>query len=124
MKRIITKPAYSLKDFRLLPGFTCENSSVNKVSLKTRLCRNKEEFIYLELPFISAAMQAVTGIEMATALAELGGIGVLPLETSIENQCLKVKTVKQSLADTITQVGGIVAVLFVFFVQRVVESAD
>lgn len=95
MKQIITSPAYSLKDFRLLPGFSDESSSVNKVSLQTRLCRNEEDYIYLELPFISAAMQAVTGVEMATALAELGGIGILPLETSIEDQCQKVKTLKQ-----------------------------
>ncbi|MBU4052853.1 MAG: IMP dehydrogenase, partial [Proteobacteria bacterium] len=94
MKQIITSPAYSLKDFRLLPGYTDERSSVNNVSLKTRLCCQKEDYIYMELPFMSAAMQAVTGVEMATALAELGGVGVLPLEASMEDQCKKVKTVK------------------------------
>lgn len=94
MKQVITSPAYSLKDFRLLPGYTDQKCSMDKVSLKTRLCRCKEEYMNLDLPFISAAMQAVTGVDMATALAELGGVGVLPLETSIEDQCRKVKTVK------------------------------
>ena len=94
MKQIITSPAYSLKDFRLLPGYTDEKCSMGNISLKTRLCRHKEEYIDLELPFMSAAMQAVTGVDMATSLAELGGVGVLPLEVSIEDQCRKVKTVK------------------------------
>ena len=39
-------------------------------------------------------MQAVTGVEMATALAELGGAGVIPLGDSVEEQCKKVKDVK------------------------------
>ena len=94
MKQIITSPSYSLKDFRLLPGFTDKTSSVNNVSLKTRICCNKEDYIYLELPFISAAMQAVTGVEMATALAELGGVGVLPMDADINDQCQKVRSVK------------------------------
>ena len=94
MKQIIMNPSYSLKDFRLLPGLTDENSSVNNVSLKTRLCCNKEDYICLELPFLSAAMQAVTGVEMATALAELGGVGVLPMDADIDVQCRKVRSVK------------------------------
>ena len=95
MKQLIIAPAYSLKDFRLHPGFTFEGCSVDDVSLKTRLCRAGEDFIYLQLPFISAAMQAVTGIEMCTALAELGGVGVLPANDTIDGQCGKVKAVKQ-----------------------------
>jgi len=94
MKHLLKSPAYSLKDFRLLPGYTDEKSAINMVSLKTKLCCNQKDYIYLELPFISAAMQAVTGVEMATALAELGGVGVFPLDVSIGDQCRKVKTVK------------------------------
>ena len=95
MKQLITTPAYSLKDFRLLPGFTFESCSIDKVSLKTRLCCKGGGFIFIQLPFISAAMQAVTGIEMCRALAELGGIGVLPVMDSIDTQCEKVNAVKR-----------------------------
>ena len=95
MKQIISTPSYSLKDFRILPAYTDDKCKRQNVSLKTRLCSWKEEFINLELPFISAAMQAVSGIEMATALAELGGVAVLPIGHSIEEQCRKVKIVKQ-----------------------------
>ncbi|MCP4755105.1 MAG: IMP dehydrogenase, partial [Proteobacteria bacterium] len=94
MKRILTTPAYSMKDFRLLPGYTDDTCGVGDVSLETRLCCREEGFITLDLPFLSAAMQAVTGVEMATALAELGGVGVLPLSGTVEEQCEKVKMVK------------------------------
>ena len=95
MKRISKEPGYSLKDFRILPAFTGETCKPEDVSLITRLCRCGDNFIYLSLPFISAAMHAVTGVEMATALSTLGGVGVLPLLSSIEEQCRLLRAVKQ-----------------------------
>ncbi len=94
MKQLQLRPAYSLKDFSLLPGYTDEDCNVQSVSLRTRLCCRGTGHIFLELPVLSAAMQAVTGVEMATALAELGGAGVIPLGDSVEEQCKKVKDVK------------------------------
>ncbi len=95
MKSLIEKPAYSLKDFRLLPGYTNEKYDFKDISLMSPLCRNGDDFITLDLPFVSAAMQSVTSVQLATALAELGGAGVIPLGNSIEEQCLKVKSIKQ-----------------------------
>jgi IMP dehydrogenase len=95
MKRFIATPAYSLSDFRILPGHTTQQSSVGNVSLRTRLCSKGDDFIYIELPFVSAAMQAVTSVELATALAELGGVGVLPVSEPIETQCGKLRQIKQ-----------------------------
>lgn len=95
MKKFIQEPAYSLKDFRLLPGYTHEECEVRDISLRSPLCRDKEDFIMLDLPFLSAAMQSVTSVRLATALAELGGVGVIPLGNSIEEQCRKVESVKQ-----------------------------
>jgi len=40
-------------------------------------------------------MQAVTSVGMATALAELGGVGVLPASESIDAQCCKLRRIKQ-----------------------------
>ena len=40
-------------------------------------------------------MQAVTGAEMAIALAQLGGIGILPVSQPIEEQCAKISQVKR-----------------------------
>jgi IMP dehydrogenase len=95
MEKTISNPAYSLKDFRLLPGYTTEKCGLGEISLRSRLCSRGEDYIFLDLPFISAAMQSVTGIQLATALAELGGVGVIPLGNSIEAQCMKVRKVKQ-----------------------------
>ncbi len=95
MKNLILTPAYSLKDFRLLPGYTDETCSMNNISLSTRLCCQGDQYIFLDTPFVSAAMQAVTSVEMATALAELGGVGVLPVSDAIHSQSRKVNRVKQ-----------------------------
>lgn len=95
MAQLLNISAYSLKDFRLLPGYTDEDCGIRDISLRTRLCCQGARFIYLDLPFLSAAMQAVTGVELAIALAELGGVGVFPLCRSIEEQCEKLRAVKQ-----------------------------
>ncbi|MBN1665158.1 MAG: IMP dehydrogenase [Deltaproteobacteria bacterium] len=95
MKTILKNPAYSLKDFRILPSYTDETHKAADVSLRTPLCRCGADFIHLNLPFLSAAMHAVTGIEMATTLSTLGGVGVLPLIASIEEQCRMVRAVKR-----------------------------
>ncbi len=95
MKTLIQKPSYSLKDLRILPGYTHEKCSFGDISLKSPLCRMGDNFITLDLPFVSAAMQSVTSVDLATALAELGGVGVMPLGSTIEEQCMKIKAVKQ-----------------------------
>ena len=98
MKKLIQEPSYSLKDFRLLPGYTQEECEAHDISLKSPLCRAGDDFIMLDLPFVSAAMQSVTSVQLAIALAELGGVGVIPLGDPIEEQCLKVKYIKQHKA--------------------------
>ena len=59
MAQIITTPAWSLQEFRLLPGYTPVDGTA--VSLATPLCRQGQGFLCLQTPLISAAMQAVTG---------------------------------------------------------------
>jgi IMP dehydrogenase len=74
------------------------------VCLETRLCRTSDGFLSLRTPLLSAAMQAVTGIEMAIAMAQLGGIGVLPVSQSIEAQCAQIDAVKHFRAGFQTQI--------------------
>jgi IMP dehydrogenase len=40
-------------------------------------------------------MQAVTGVDMAISLAQLGGIGILPVSQPVDEQCAKVNQVKR-----------------------------
>ena len=95
MAKVLTAPSRSLKEFRLLPGFTASNGSTPHVSLCTKLCRSGDDFLHLHIPFISAAMQAVTGTEMAIAIAQMGGIGILPVSQPMEDQCDAIDRVKR-----------------------------
>ena len=95
MKCVLTEPSRSIREYRLLPGFTGRDNTIGNMSLKTRLCRCGEGFLHLNIPLVSAAMQAVTGTAMATALSALGGVGVLPLSASADEQCAAVRAVKR-----------------------------
>ena len=74
---------------------TAADGGPNDVPLHTRLCRHGDSYIELHAPFLSAAMQAVTGAEMAIAVAQLGGIGILPVSQTIVEQCGKIDDVKR-----------------------------
>jgi IMP dehydrogenase len=120
MATLLTAPSHSLKEFRILPGYTPVEANPTQVSLETRLCRKRDDFLYLLSPLVSAAMQAVTGTEMGIALAQLGGIGILPVSQATEEQCGKIDRVKRfkagfqtnirtlSPSQTIGQVIGII----------------
>lgn len=98
MATVRTRLSRSLKEFRLLPALTPRDGGMDAVSLETAVCRaagEPEGGIRLSLPFVSAAMQAVTGPEMAIAVAQLGGIGVVPVSQPVEDQCRAVQAVKR-----------------------------
>ena len=58
---------------------------------RTRLTRE----IALNIPIISSAMDTVTEAEMAIVMAQLGGIGVLHRNLTVEEQCDAVRRVKR-----------------------------
>ncbi len=51
--------------------------------------------IELNIPVLSAAMDTVTEAQMAIVMAQMGGLGVLHRNLSIEEQCLAVRQVKR-----------------------------
>jgi IMP dehydrogenase len=57
----------------------------------TRLTRD----IALNIPILSAAMDTVTEADMAIAMAQLGGIGVLHRNLEVPDQCAAVRAVKR-----------------------------
>ena len=63
----------------------------SQTSTKTQLTRG----ISLNIPILSAAMDTVTEAEMAIIMAQLGGIGVLHRNLTIEEQCNAVQRVKR-----------------------------
>ncbi|MEI6347689.1 MAG: IMP dehydrogenase [Bacteroidota bacterium] len=76
---VLLVPAYS----EVLP---------REVDLRTLFTRN----IYMNVPIVSAAMDTVTESQMAIAIAQEGGIGVLHKNMSIESQATEVKKVKRA----------------------------
>lgn len=81
---------YTFDDVLLLPG----RSDVlpSDVDLSTVLARD----IVLRIPILSAAMDTVTEAELAIALAQEGGMGVIHKNLSIELQCEHVRRVKRA----------------------------
>jgi IMP dehydrogenase len=76
---VLLVPAYS----EVLP---------REVSIRSRFSRN----IMLNVPIVSAAMDTVTGAELAIAIAQQGGIGVVHKNQSIAEQANEVRRVKRS----------------------------
>jgi len=62
------------------------------VNTATKFTKN----INLNIPIVSAAMDTVTESDMAIAIAQEGGIGVLHKNMSIENQAQQIRKVKRS----------------------------
>ncbi len=94
----ITK-AYAFDDVSLAPMYSEVKPNAESISLRTRFSRNIE----LNIPIISAAMDTVTEASMAIALAQLGGIGVIHKNLSIEKQAEEVAKVKRSESGTIVE---------------------
>ncbi|WP_265529920.1 IMP dehydrogenase [Sphingomicrobium marinum] len=63
----------------------------SQTSTRTRLTRDIE----IEIPLLSSAMDTVTEADMAIAIAQLGGIGVLHRNLSIKDQVAAVRAVKR-----------------------------
>ena len=85
----IEQEALTFDDVLLLPGYS--EVVASDVSLKTRLTRT----IDLNVPLVSAAMDTVTEAQLAIAMAQEGGIGVIHKSMTIEEQATQVRKVKK-----------------------------
>ena len=76
-------------DVLLQPG--ASSILPSQADTRTRLTKT----ISLNIPVLSSAMDTVTEARMAIVMAQLGGIGVLHRNLSIEEQCAAVRQVKR-----------------------------
>jgi len=90
----VIKEGFTFDDLLLVPSYS--KVVPVDVKLQTKLTQN----ITLNIPVLSAAMDTVTESKMAIRLAELGGLGIIHKNLSIQEQAAevqKVKTVKSNL---------------------------
>ncbi len=81
--------ALAFDDVLLVPAY----SQVLPTSTETRTRLTRD--IWLNVPIISAAMDTVTESDMAIAMAQLGGIGVIHKNLDAEAQAAQVRQVKK-----------------------------
>src|SRR5262245_1677479 len=93
----IQAEALTYDDVSLVPA----HSTVlpKAVSLPTRLTRN----LTLRLPIVSAAMDTVSEARLAVTMAQLGGIGIIHKNMSLEAQAAQVAHVKKFEAGVIKE---------------------
>ncbi|MBR0642738.1 IMP dehydrogenase [Plastoroseomonas hellenica] len=81
--------AFTFDDVLLVPAYS--TVLPNATDTRTRMTRE----IALNIPLISAAMDTVTEANMAIAMAQAGGIGVIHKNFTIEEQAAQVRRVKK-----------------------------
>ncbi len=88
MARILGK-AYSFDDILIVPKYN-KIKSRKEVVFRTKVTRN----YFIDAPLLAANMDTVCESEMAIALGQLGGLGVIHRFLTIEQQALEVTKVK------------------------------
>ncbi len=91
------EPSRTFNEYLLVPGYSSSDCVPANVSLRTPLVKFKkgeEAAINLNIPLVSAIMQAVSDDKMAIALAKEGGISFIYGSQTVENQAEMVRRVK------------------------------
>nr|WP_299069807.1 IMP dehydrogenase [uncultured Allomuricauda sp.] len=89
LKKIVGE-GLTYDDVLLVPGYS--EVLPREVNIQAKFTRN----IVINVPIVSAAMDTVTESQMAIAMAQEGGIGVLHKNMTIEHQAIKVRKVKRA----------------------------
>lgn len=101
MARILDDISRTFDEYLLIPGLTSRVHVPANVSLRVplaRYSRGKAPRAHLNVPFVSSAMQAVSGPDLAVALARRGGCAFIFCSQSIAAQAEMVRAVKEHKA--------------------------
>ena len=101
MAKFINEPSHTFNEYLLIPGYSSSECVPANVSLKTPLVKFKKgekPAIEMNIPMISAIMQAVSGDRLAVALATEGGVSFIYGSQTIEDQAAMVKKAKDHKA--------------------------
>ena len=91
------EPSHTFSEYLLIPGYTAKDCIPANVSLRTpvvRFARGEQSPVMLNIPLVSAIMQAVSDDRMAIALAREGGLAFLYASQPVEQQAEMVRRVK------------------------------
>lgn len=100
------EPSRTFNEYLLVPGYTSSHHIPENVTLATPLTKyrrgEEQPEISLQIPMISAIMQAVSDDNMAIALAREGGMSFIYGSQTIEDQAAMVARVKDYKAGFVT----------------------
>ena len=102
-----SEPSHTFGEYLLVPGYSSAECIPDNVSLRTPLVKYNKKAgevspISMNIPMVSAVMQAVSDDKMAIALAKEGGISVIYGSQSIEDQAAMIARVKSYKAGFVT----------------------
>ncbi len=99
------EPSHTFSEYLLIPGYTGPDCIPANVSLNTpvvKFKRGEKPSLSMNIPLVSAIMQAVSGDRLAVALAREGGITFIYGNQSIESEAAMVRAVKDYKAGFVT----------------------
>ncbi len=99
MATIFEQESRTFSEYLLIPNLTTEKNTPDQVDLSAPICKYKkgqeESKLKINIPVVSAVMQAVSDDGMAIALARCGGMSFIFQSQSIESQCDMIRKVKK-----------------------------
>ena len=101
MAQYFNEPSRTFSEYLLVPGYTGPDCIPANVDLSTPLVKFKkgeEPELKLNIPMTSAIMQSVSGVKLAVALAQEGGISFIFGSQTPENEAAMVARVKSTKA--------------------------
>src|SRR5690554_1302862 len=98
MAKIFEQESRTFSEYLLIPNLTSKECTPDNVDLKTPVVKfrkgSEQSRLQINVPMVSAIMQAVSDDGMAIALARCGGISFIYGSQSIESQSRMVSKVK------------------------------
>ena len=105
MAYFFTEPSRTFSEYLLVPGYSSAECVPANVSLKTPVVKYRKGEdcpLTMNVPMVSAVMQAVSGEKMGVALAREGGIAFIYVSQPVEQQAEMVRQVKNYKAGFVT----------------------
>lgn len=111
MAHYYSEPSRTFSEYLLVPGYSSIECTPENTSLKTPIAKYKKGKekapLSMNIPLVSAIMQAVSDDKMAVALSKEGGISFIYASQSIESQADMIKKVKSYKAGFVTSTSNI-----------------